>query len=129
MSNLIVAKGETYAGRSFIVSSQVLNPNTRQLLLQADLSTLVYTAVDTAGSVIGVYENVSLTVADVVYDTLQTSEDDKFWTHADSGRGYNFSFNVPGACAPTEDASTEIRVIATPSSGNSFEWRYLVTAR
>lgn len=89
---------------------------------QADVSSIaysVYDSDDTSSPATG-----TLTVANVVYDTLQT---DSRWT-ADA-TGYNVGWSAPASLFPTGDRVYLVEVAVTPASGEVYHLRWDVTTR
>lgn len=78
---------------------------------QADITSITYTVIDSGGAT---PNSGTLTVADVIFDTLQT---DSRWT--EDATGYNFRHTVPAA--GFDAAGTfQIKYIFTPASGSPF---------
>lgn len=77
---------------------------------QADVSSIAYAVRDTADPSTVVASG-SLTVASVVYDTLQTTD----WTV--DGTGYNFAATLAGTCFPSGDKIYRVEVVFTMASG------------
>lgn len=77
---------------------------------QADVSSIAYAVRDTADPSTVVASG-SLTVASVVYDTLQTGG----WTV--DGTGYNFAATLAGSCFPSGDKIYRVEVAFTMVSG------------
>jgi hypothetical protein len=69
-------------------------------ITQADISSITYTITDTStGTAVSGHDNASLTVSDVVFDTLQTPTLDASW-EIDS-TGYNFRHDIAGTGWPS----------------------------
>lgn len=77
---------------------------------QADVSSIAYAVRDITDPSTTVASG-SLTVASVVYDTLQTDD----WT-VDS-TGYNFMTTLSGTCFPSGDKIYRVEVVFTMASG------------
>lgn len=80
-------------------------------IVQADVSSIAY-SVRSVADPSTVVASGSLTVADVVYDTLQTTN----WT-ADS-TGYNFRAVLAGTCFPLGDIVYRVEFVFTMTSGS-----------
>lgn len=93
-----------------------------EYITQAGISTITYAVhrTDTGAEVIA---STSLTVANVVFDTLQT---DSRW-HADS-TGYNFRMDAPAASFPTGNVTYHVEVTFTPATGAVFHVVFAVAA-
>ena len=90
-------------------------------ITQATCSTITYVVVDIAtGTTVS---NGSLTIASVVFDTLQT---DSIWTKDTTG--YNFKTVLTAAMVPTGGATYRVEVKITPTSGQPIWLTYQVTA-
>lgn len=89
-------------------------------IAQADFSTITYTTIDRKTEIISA--SGSLTIADVVFDTLQTS--DARWTK--NATGYNFAFTLPATALPTAGRLYEVDVEFTPTSGSAWATKYLI---
>ena len=90
-------------------------------IVQADVSSIaykVYDKDDTSSPSTG-----TLTVADVVYDTLQT---DSRWTDT---TGYNFGWPAPASLFPDGDRVYQVEIQVTPASGEGYPLRFDVTTR
>lgn len=67
-------------------------------VVEADVSSISYTITDTTtGSAVSGHSAASAVVADLIYDTLQTSTLDAAW---DLTGGYNFRHQLPGSACP-----------------------------
>jgi len=89
---------------------------------QSDISSIAYSVYDmddTSSPGTG-----SLTVANVVYDTLQT---DSRWTTDTTG--YNFGWSAPASLFATGDRVYKVEVLFTPASGEVFHVQWDVTTR
>lgn len=82
------------------------------LITQASIDSITYT-VTKAGEVVA--GPTSLTVADVVFDALQT---DARWDV--DATGYNFRFSISPSLILDEDEVYVIRADATPATGTAF---------
>jgi hypothetical protein len=94
------------------------------VLTQADCSSITYTITDlNSGAVLAGHSNVSLTVADVIFDTLQEWDIDE--------TGYNFRYEIPrnvSEAFPDRDHVYEIRFRITPTEGQRIAVRFRVNA-
>jgi hypothetical protein len=83
---------------------------------QADISSITYATYDLDGdtpeTAVG---SGSLTVANVVFDALQT---DAVWTK--DSTGYNFSHAIPAADLPNGGHRYRVVYVFTPASGEAF---------
>lgn len=91
-------------------------------ITQASISSITY-AVHNADTGAEVVASTSLTVASVVFDTLQT---DSRW-HVDS-TGYNFRMDAPAASFPTGNTRYHVEVKFTPATGAVFHVVFEVAA-
>ena len=102
--------------------------NSATAITQAAITSISYSVFDLSGTTpntaITGYSAVSLTVADVVYDTLQT---DARWT-ADS-TGYNFRHDIAAAVFATGGHRYRIEYKFTPATGSVFWLVYEITAK
>lgn len=83
------------------------------LITQASVATIAYRSVEDGTTEI--VASTSLTVASVVFDTLQTTADDASWTL--DATGYNFMVILPPATFP--NGGTTIYVPITFTDGSS----------
>lgn len=90
--------------------------NDGEYIKQADFGTITYAVHDSDGA--EVTASTSLTPANVIFDTLQTSGDDPRWPHGDVG--FNFAFVLPAASSPTGGKTNLVEVKFVPSSGEPF---------
>lgn len=91
----------------------------------ASISTITYTIHDTADGT-EVVAQTSLTVADVVFDTLQITD---AWLNAGGeADGYNVGAELPGSGWATPGQILQIQATVTPVSGSVFPliWRVSV---
>ncbi|MDH3505418.1 MAG: hypothetical protein OEM58_12940, partial [Nitrospirota bacterium] len=92
------------------------------VIQQADVSSIaysVYDADDTSSPGTG-----TLTVANVVYDALQT---DARWTK--DSTGYNFGWAAPASLFATGDKLYVVEILLTPASGENYHVVYHVRTR
>ena len=82
------------------------------LILQASVASISYRAV--ANGDTEVVASTSLTVASVVFDTLQTTALDPAWTL--DGTGYNFKYIFPPATFPTGGDTIYLPITFTDTS-------------
>ena len=92
-------------------------------LQQADVSTITYSTFDLNDPSTAVADGVSLTVANVIYDTLQTSDDR--W-EADA-TGYNFAWSAPASLFPTGNRMVRVQVKITETGGAVIYLRWTAT--
>ena len=83
------------------------------LIEQADVSAITYKSFSASGG--AVVTQTSLTVADVIFETVQTSTLDP--AGRNSSKGYNFKFDVPGAAWPTGAEKSTVEVKITMDDG------------
>ena len=93
-------------------------------IVQADVSSAAYEVWDITDSpVVRITGATSLTVANVVYNTLQT---DARWTK--DSTGYNFAMVLPAASVP-DAHSYRVDVQITPAAGQVFFAKFELVAR
>jgi len=83
-------------------------------ITQADISSIALYVYDLTGGTT-IIDNTALTVANVVFDTLQT---DAIWD-ADS-TGYNFKYEIADTTFATGDSRFLVEIIFNPASGGDF---------
>lgn len=83
-------------------------------ITQSDITSIAYTVHDLKAGEETVSGG-SLTVATVVFDTLQT---DVRWTK--DKLGYNFRYDIPASELPNGDRVYEFEIVFTPVSGEAF---------
>lgn len=88
--------------------------NDGSYITQATISTITYKVIDTSDGTV-VVSNGSMTVASVVFDTMQS---DSRWELDDVG--YNFRAEIAGASFPSSGRVYRVEVLFTPSSGSAF---------
>mgnify|MGYP000105578392 CR=1 FL=1 len=81
---------------------------------QSDISSIAYSVFDLSDTATVVTSG-SLTVSNVIFDTLQT---DARWD-ADS-TGYNFRWDIPASLFPTGGKDYRIEIAFTPTGGEVF---------
>ena len=123
--------GTVFKNGSAILLARVVDAS-GSAVQQADLSAIEYTVyeldpcrVDSQTAVTG-HDGVAVTVADIIYDTLQTGAE---WTV--DATGYNFRHEVPVStndAFPTAGRSYQIRYELTPTSGEKIIVRFVVKA-
>ena len=83
------------------------------VITQSDISSIAYSVHDKSDG--SETATGSLTVANVVYDTLQT---DSRWTV--DATGYNFRWAVPASIPATGGKTYQLEIAFTPASGEVF---------
>lgn len=122
-----IAQGYVWEDTAAIFLARVVNAD-GDLLTTSNISSMVYTVYD-AGVAVAGHNGASLTVADVIFDTVVTSGSDVHWPYPDSARGYNFKAIIAGTAWADADETRRIVFTATPTSGNDLRWVYQVTAQ
>ncbi len=112
-------KGRVFEGSGFtVLSREVENDGTD--LLQADLTSIAWATyercADDPEAVIG---SGTLTVSNVVFDTLQTS--DGRWDYTKDAAGFNFAFEFPASAFPNGGSRYLLEITFTPSSGEVWK--------
>lgn len=122
MPKPILIKGSAWEDTAATIRAQVAD-NLDELITTSNVSSITYSVYDAATprALISGYDGVSITVADAVYDTLQTSVEDAGWDYATSTQGYNFRFVVPGSAFADPDEYRRVIFVFTPTSGESFK--------
>lgn len=92
-------------------------------ITQASVSSITYEVYDIDDSDEAV-DSGTLTVADVVYDALQT---DSRWTV--DVTGYNFAAELDGDAFPKGNKDYQVEFLVTPASGNPFYIAYQVNSK
>ena len=92
--------------------------NDRVAIQQADITSATRNVYDRQTLVLG---PTTLTVADVVFDTIQT---DARWTNTEEATGYNFRDDVPATAFPTGDRVYRVEWSFVPASGENFKALY-----
>lgn len=106
-----IVEGRVVERSSVALMARIRNPNTGSYISQASLSTVTF-EVHKGDDI--VTAETSLTIASVVYNSLQTTLG---WSRDTTG--YNFRYVIDGANFPDE-GTYEVVVKFTPSSGNVF---------
>ena len=83
-------------------------------LQQADLTSIAYTVRDNNDSGASEVTSGTLTIADVVFDSLQT---DARWTK--DSTGYNFRATIPAAAFPST-SDYRVQITFTETTGETF---------
>lgn len=100
------------------------------VLQRADITSLKYTvysidAVTGAATAVTGHENVALTVADVIFDALQT---DARWTVDATGYNFRHTLAINSNAAFSAAGTYRIDLIVTPATGQPFRARWTATA-
>lgn len=109
----LITKGEGWEDTDAVLMKQVMT-NDGTYLQQADLSSITYSVFDKADTSTATAEG-TLTIDDVVFDTLQT---DSRWG-VDS-LGYNFAWEAPGTLFPAGGKTYRVECWCTTISGSVF---------
>lgn len=87
-------------------------------LVQADLSSIAYAAYDLSDPGTAITTG-TLTISDVIFDTLQQTADNALWGEAGGSTiGFNFAAILPAACFPTGGRTVRVEITFTPNSGS-----------
>jgi hypothetical protein len=121
--------GTAFVNGSVTLMARVVN-SLGANILQADIATAKYTVfvesisgVDTA---ITGHTNVSLVVADVIFDTIQ---DDAIWTVDTTGYNFRMVLDVRTTPAFTAIGSYRITITLTPVAGQVIILRFLINVK
>lgn len=115
MPQPLVEKAHAFEGAGLTLLARVYD-NTATAILQAGLSAIVYSVIDTTtGTAVTGHDGASLTISSVVYDTLQTGA---IWTK--DSTGYNFRTTLAATALPDAGRIYRIEVKFTPTSGPVF---------
>ena len=120
-----------YAGASCAVLARVLDLDDTRLV-RADLSTITYTiaellAGDVTGEAVDGHEDVSLTVADVLFDTLSTGSG---WDKDSTGWNFRHVIETDDAVAfPTEEKRYQVEYTFTTTAGRVIKTRFVLTVK
>ena len=104
-----------FPATSFVIYSRLIGLDGNPLT-QATTSTITYVihvATSASSSFTG-----TLTVASVIFDSLQTSGDDARWGGGDDG--FNFRWSIAASLAPTAGVTFRYRVKITATDGSIF---------
>lgn len=120
MPDATIISADVYEDSGPILMARVVG-TAGAAITQATCSTITYAVYDvaTAASV----TSGSLTIANVVFDTLQT---DAIWTK--DSTGYNFKTQMTAAMVPTGGATYRMEIKITPTSGQPIWLVYQVSA-
>ncbi len=112
-------EGFLFQNSAGVIMGRVTN-NRGADVTQASLTSLVLTVEDKADPGVAVASSpYTLTVADVIFDTLQT---DTIWTNTTDG--FNFLYDTENAQLVKGATSYIFQFRATPTSGESAVWVY-----
>ncbi len=100
-----------------------LRGNTGSLIVQADFTAIAASVWPFRAPTSPTLDASALTVASVVFDTLQTTSDDARWTK--DSTGYNFAYTIPASAFP-DPGVHRVEVIFNPASGDDWPLVYLV---
>ena len=93
-------------------------------ITQATISTITYVVYDLADDSV-VTTSTSLTVASVVFDTLQVT--DAWTSQGGDATGYNFGAELPGTNWVTSGKLLRVEFTFTPTSGSAFKVAFNVS--
>ncbi|QNN23513.1 hypothetical protein HED60_14930 [Planctomycetales bacterium ZRK34] len=123
MPNAEIPKATIFEDSGAICMARVLG-NAGTAITQASLNSIECSVFNQADTSTAVTEP-SITIADVVFDTLQTS--DPRWTEDDTG--YNFLIAVPATAFPAGGATYHVEFKFTPASGEPFHIVFEIETR
>lgn len=84
------------------------------VLTEADVDEITWHSVDKAAPTT-IVEDGTLDPADVMFDTLQTTDDNPDWKFSD---GYNFGAEIPGSAFPLGNKTYVLVITVTPAVGD-----------
>lgn len=95
-------------------------------IVQADVSSIAYSVYDkddtSSASATG-----TLTVATVIFDTLQT--DDRFSDNGGDSTGYNFGWESPASLYPDGDKVYLVEILFTPVTGEAWHVMFEIAVK
>jgi hypothetical protein len=101
------------------VFARILNPETGNPIVQADVSSISYKVFKVNNGGLPSQEG-SITVASVIFDTLQTN--DPRWTFDQAG--YNFAWSVPASFFAEGGSTYRIELLFIPTTGEQYHVVY-----
>lgn len=103
-------------GSCFVVLARIVGVD-GDPIQQADLSSIARTVYDvTDGAVVTGHNGVAETIANVIFDTLQTESDDSLWTVDNTG--YNFKTTVANTAIEDGNNEYSIEFVFTDTASN-----------
>ena len=120
INKLLLTKSQGYEDSAAVFMALVRGSD-RELILQADLTSITFTVTDTSDDSNPVSSD-TLTIASVILDTPVT--DDVAWLEAFPGdtTGYNFIFEAPKTWFPEPDTTYRVEFIFRPTTGENYEF-------
>lgn len=120
LNKLLLTKSQGYED-SAAVFMALIRGSDRDLILQADLSSITYSVTDLSDDSNPVTAD-TLTVANVILDTPVT--DDIAWLEKFPGDtiGYNFIFEAPKTWFPAGGKTYRVEFIFQPTTGANYEF-------
>ena len=110
-----IHKAEAFEDSGISLMARVVGAGSTAIA-QAEFTSITYCVYDTAApSTAIISAGTSVTISDVVFDTLQT---DGRWTR--DATGYNFRYDVGSSELPDGNKTYRVEVKFTPSSGSPF---------
>lgn len=115
MADPIIHKAVSFEDSGISLMARVVGTASTNIA-QAEFTNITYGVISTkSGSSATIAFGSSLTIASVVFDTLQT---DARWTR--DATGYNFRVDLPSSAIPDGKRTYRAEVKFTPSSGEPF---------
>ncbi len=115
MSAQTIIRGTIYEDFAATLLARVTG-NAGTNITQASLTSITYAVYDRSVNPVTAVNTGTLTIASVVYDTLQTTDDR--WDVDTTG--YNFAYTFPGTLFPSGNREYRVEVKFTPTSGEAF---------
>ncbi len=100
-----------------------LRGNGGALILQADFTGIAASVWPEGTPTSPTLDATALTIASVVFDTLQKEADDARWTRDTTG--YNFAYTVPASAFPSPGLH-RVEIVFDPTSGDDWPLVYWV---
>lgn len=110
------ARSTGYLANALFAMGRVVGSD-NALLQQADVSSIAYRVMDSEDAT-ATPSTGSLTVADTIFDTPQTSSDDSRWPASAPSGGYNFGGVIPGSAFAAGGKKYFVQVDATLSDSS-----------
>ena len=118
MTRTLIVRGETFEDSGITLMRRILAPDDGAAAQQSDISSIALTVTDEETQTKTV-DGLALTVSDVIFNSLQTS-DARWNNNGGDSDGYNFLHEVPGSAFPNGNRTYRVEYWCTPATGQAF---------